>query len=640
MNTQVKEPKTLIKKRYLPIIIFFVSIILYINLLLDSHLKWSLETVFGLGNSAEVNVDSLDTDFIGGSLAIEKIAFTNPNTPKNNRLEIGKLKFQLQWPALLRSSVIIDEASLEGISLNTIRETEGWVTPVSQEEVASEEDIGSMEGISKKLSSVFSGNSSTIDMNNVNWEELPSNKKIKSLEKRLQTEPKNWQKTIESLPAGSALKKDYESLKNIKFKGSPQEMLSQAKEAQKILKRSQEQLKTMSQTEKSIRSEASALIKDIGDLDKLVKDDVKHLKSVFKMPDIDLENIAQEIFGPEVKQYAKDYRKYKAFYDKYLGTPESGSTTSISNSKDGSTASTAGTLRFKGSHINFASKAYPSFWLKAFNISANNNDPQNKDLSGTVKDLTSQPKLIGKISSVKLNGDLSSENIEGIFIKGKMNAIETPTKDDLNILVSKFPISPKVLSKSEELSVKVLEGNGKLLFQAQRVGELIEISAASSFRNLKYDIQSKKEKLGTILSQTLEGMPVVTIIAKAKGPDLESLNWKVHSNLSKELQDGIGKEVKRMLGAEQDKIETAVKKRIENEKSKMLSQVEKEKGKILGQVKQRKDSAEQTRKTGQGKVDQAQKEKNAKKKAAEKKVNQQKEQLKKKLKGKLKGLGF
>ena len=297
-------------------------------------------------------------------------------------------------------------------------------------------------------------------------------------------------------------------------------------------------------------------------------------------------------------------------------------------------------MRFKGSHINFASKAYPSFWLKAFNISANNNDPQNKDLSGTVKDLTSQPKLIGKISSVKLNGDLSSENIEGIFIKGKMNAIETPTKDDLNILVSKFPISPKVLSKSEELSVKVLEGNGKLLFQAQRVGELIEISAASSFRNLKYDIQSKKEKLGTILSQTLEGMPVVTIIAKAKGPDLESLNWKVHSNLSKELQDGIGKEVKRMLGAEQDKIETAVKKRIENEKSKMLSQVEKEKGKILGQVKQRKDSAEQTRKTGQGKVDQAQKEKNAKKKAAEKKVNQQKEQLKKKLKGKLKGLGF
>src|SRR6185312_14285631 len=92
---------------------------------LKRTLTWTGTKVYG----AEIDITSVKTSFLSGSIRVRGIQVTDKQNPTLNLLQVGEIHFGFLWDALLRLKFVVNHAGIDGIELYSPRRQVGWVKP-------------------------------------------------------------------------------------------------------------------------------------------------------------------------------------------------------------------------------------------------------------------------------------------------------------------------------------------------------------------------------------------------------------------------------------------------------------------------------------------------------------------------------
>lgn len=287
--------------------------------------------------------------------------------------------------------------------------------------------------------------------------------------------------------------------------------------------------------------------------------------------------------------------------------------------------------RSKGKTFLFSNKnSYPLFWIKKTLISSKSeNSNFSGDITGLITDISSSPSLIKKPIITKITGDFPHQKIQGINIKLIIDhttekAIETLTGEILS-----FPLKDLKLVSSKDINFSLKKATGTTKFNGTLENMNLNIQSFSKFTKIKYTIMAKNKELDQILKNSVNKIPIITLVSKSTG-SWNKISWSFKSNLGGELSRNIKKNIQNKIEIQINKIKAQVNKKIKNQKNQLTAQHKQLNQNINIQSQKIKSNIESIKKSSLNHI-------NSKKKNAE---NTKKKELKKIGKKLLKGLGF
>jgi len=617
---KVKKKGPLRIEAIVPIAIIIVLSSLYFKLFFDSNLASGLEYAGSVVHGAEVNIDDIDTSILGASISIKDIQVTDKENPEYNMIQIGEISSKLLWDALLRGKLVVESSGIKNIAFKSKRKSPGKV--LKSEERGSEALKKLESGIldqSKEefqgnilgdLAAVLGGGGAKGQLDAIK-ETLVVEKTIDEMSADLDKKEVEWKNSIDSLTQKEDLDSIRNEIKNIKIdKKKPWEAVKKVKPLVKKVKTKTDEFRRVSSEIKTMYNKYGDTIKN---LDELAEQDMKAIQSRMKLPDVDVADFSMGLFGKLFQEKVASIRKYTALAEEYLPksvTDEAKAQAkevkkSVNDAAKGKKAPTKATAetskklippkRGKGENVRFPiTTGYPLFWLKKAEVSSKSSASEfSGDIEGTLTNFTTEPKIVGKPAHIKLAGNFPKQGISGfssdIFLRSENNAY---TKD-ISATVQSFPVDGMELSKSENLEFGFKKASGKSVLKAIVKGDQAQVALNNWFSNIDYQVDTKNEHVKDILTRVVQGIPVVSVNANAHGP-WKKLNWKVSSNLGKELSKGVKREVKGKIDREKAKYRKMVEDKYGPKKKKLMAKYNKIKAKMDKLLNSKKKAVDDT----------------------------------------------
>lgn len=618
-----------------PLAVGILALVLYTFLLLDQQLRWVMEKLATDANGAEVNIGSLKTSISGLYVEIQKVQMTDPEAPEFNRLEVGKMRFDLGSPGLLRGKIIVEDAAMQDIQIRSKRAKPGRVLPPPPPEP---EGPGAVEQAKEFLApvkdevvanamNVLNENRLENPFKDINWDDLPSRQAIKQIEGDWNNRQQMFQGMVANLPKSS----DFQQLKTevnaIKPPQDPTQIQATLAQVDAIKAKAQAQIDRVEGTAQALKHEGTQLTNRINMLDDYLKQDLAVLSQKLKLPDLDFKNLAEEICGPEIKRYMKVFEVYYAKVKPYL------------ESKEKPAPSKA--LRLAGTDVSFPNRdGLPGFWLKKMQISSKETaDGPLGDMLGKITDLSSAPALVAQPTQVLLEGQFNQLGIQGLKAEATLDHRQAISRDAIKVGVASFPIADRVLNQSKDYALGFYKAQGGLQMNFLLEGEKVQLELNSLMKQLTWKVEAQNERVKNLLDGVFGPMNEVQIAAKAEGP-WRSLQWKVTSNLVDQLRQALRQALSKEIAAMQDQLKQELEKRMDAEKAKLDGRMREQLKVWEGQVAPVQAEAGSTKNQIDEQKTQLQNMVNNKKAEAEQKVNEEKkkqeEKAKEQIKGKLK----
>ncbi|MES3038207.1 MAG: TIGR03545 family protein [Bdellovibrionota bacterium] len=653
MADEIKTPKK-IKVRtgmirweaIVPVTIILLLIGIYMTLFFDANMRslgqWGLSKV----NKAEVNIGSLETSFRKLSFRLQGLEFTDRVSPERNLFQIGDIRFDMSWDAILRAKVFIEEAGVEGIKYGQLRKKPGYVLPVEPEK----EDGPSLFSASavkdkalNKLESDYSDNvfgdiaamlqgGTSADQIKGLEDQIQAKQMIAKFQKDVEQKKLDWDQRIKALPQAAYfedVRKRSASIKTSNF-SNPQEALQNIQAADKLIKEVDAKVKDIQKTSSDAQLDFKNLDQTVKDIDQQVKADIKDLEKHFKIPKIDAKAFVMAMVSGYIAPYKSEIDKYYKMAYKYAPpnlVNKSG--------KDEEGYKIQPRARAEGISYEFGRQnSYPLLWVRKIKISSDlGKDPQNGNIAGQISDLTTSQILTGKPTKATLAGDFPAQQLYGFATELTFdNRTPENTLVDLVADLKSYPIANKQILKNKDVDISLLKSQGGLHAQASFVNfRDIKFAVASNFSKLETQVNSPNEVLKSIVGNVFRSLDVITADIKGDGR-LPAINLSLNSNLGEALESGFRKELEARIAELRKKIETQVNETIARERQKVEAEVAKLKAQVEGEIKKIQAMADKEIKANQEKVNVAKKDTENKAQDAVKKEGQKAvDDLKKKL---------
>ncbi len=636
-----------------PVAIIFGLIYGYFFLFFDSHVKSLIEWGGYKALGAEVNVASLKTSFFDASLRISGIEITDADKPQRNLFEIGEIRFKALWDALLRAKFVVEEAVVEKIKYGTTRKRVGKVKspePPATGPSFIDEETKKLRGQALTFVTAKYDNNVVSDLAKIiggaNYKDqlqgmidsLPSKKRAQELESNYKGLDKVWDQKFKALPQ----QKDFEELNQrftkVKSKdfNSPQELAASLQEYDKIYKELDAKVKLIQTTKDELSSDLAKVQSDVKGFEEMVKTDTQSIEKRFQIPKLDAKEITLSLFDKYLAPYKEKVNKYKDMLFKYLPPKFTASKeVKAQIAAEEEAKQVVPHQRANGISYEFgAPRGYPLFWIKRTGISSQAGaDPQSGNISGEIRDITSNQKMTGRPTTAKIEGDFPGINIRGLLVQASINNAKPISEVLISGGVESFPIESKVLVDSPDVNIAFINAVGKIKVSSKIVGlKQYDLNLSTVFSNAKYDVGAKEKIADDILKRVFSGLPAITLNASAAG-DFPSLPLRVESNLGPEIERGFRSAVQAKIDEARSNIEKAINAEIGKVRAQLEKQVNDIKNKLDSEVKKAQQSVESQKAQLQSRIDQAKKDtENKAKSQVEDEAKKKMEELKKKLK--------
>jgi uncharacterized protein (TIGR03545 family) len=623
-----------------PLALGILALGLYTFLLLDQQLRWVVEKLATDANGAEVNIGSLKTSISGFYLEIQKVQMTDPDAPEFNRLEVGKMRFDLGSSGLLRGKFIVEDASMQDIQIRSKRAKPGRVLPPPPPEP---QGPGAVDQVKELLApvkeeavanamSVLQDNKPENPFKDINWDDLPSSQAIRQIEGDWTSRQRMFQDILNRMPQASDFQQIRADVGAMKSPQDPAQIQTALASLEGIKARTQAQIAQVEAASQQVKNEGHHITNYVKMLDDLVKQDIAVLSQKLKLPDLDFKNLAEEICGPEIKRYIKVFEVYYAKVKPYL------------ESKEKPAPSKA--LRLAGTDVSFPVRnGLPGFWLKKMQISSKETaDGPLGDLLGKVTDLSSAPALVAEPTQVLLEGNFQQLGIQGFKAEAFLDHRQAVSRDAIKVGIASFPIADRMLNQSSNYALGFYKAQGGLQMDFVMEGDLVQLELNTLMKQLSWKVEAQNERVKNLLDGVFGPMNEVQIAAKAEGP-WQGLQWKVTSNLVDQLRQALRQALSKEIAAMQDQLKQELEKRMDAEKSKLESRMREQLKIWENQVASVQTEADGAKNQIEEQKNQLQNLVDGKKAEAEQKLNEEKkkqeEKAKEQIKGKLKipGLG-
>jgi len=584
MNDTVKKEKKIKKQGpirtgvLVPFIIVISVIVLFNILLLDRTIKSTIEYLGEKANGAEVNVSSVNTSFKDLRISVSRIQFTDKANPEFNKFEIGNIRFQMLLDALLRGKIVITNAEINNVLINTKRKKKGYVIPPPP---ANSEEGRATAKILGKAKEEFKGNvigdiagmlggESLGDTSKGIEGSLKSKKRFEELKVEIAEKEKKLDETFKKLPDSKDINDLQKRISDIKWNdlgnlSKAQGVLKEADSAQKDIKKT---IKAYDDAQKLVSTSLKEVNASYNEAQKLVDEDIKDVSSRMSIPSLDPTSISKMLFGDDLLSKIEDAKKYQTMAKKYM-PPKKGKKEAPIKAERGA-----------GRNYRFGTpKTYPMFWMKLAKIDSKNDQGE---IQGQITDITTNQRYINKLTKMNLKADFPSQNIRDISGDIILDFMNEPVMK-VNMTVGSYPVKDKALSDSKDAKFIIRNSSVRSEFFGTLKEKTAQFNLNNSFSNIEYEVSAKSKDVGEILNDVASKTKVLTLNAKAKG-EWDSLKFDINSNLAKMIQDSTKAVIQEKINKVKNKIKADIDKEIAKTKGEVDSKISKLKSEYTKQI--------------------------------------------------------
>ncbi len=597
VQKEMKKKGPIRTEAVVPSLILLALVYGYFVVFFDGHLRRGLEFAATRIHGAEVNIGRIDTSFLRASFLLKDLEVTDKTQPARNLFQIGDIRFGMLWDALLRGKVVVEDASVLDIQAYTQRKKPGYVLPPPppgggpsligkvQDQVLSQAKAKIQDNFLGDLASMAGGVDPREQLQNIQAE-LKSSAHLKNLEKELTEKRAAWEKRIRELPKPQDLKALETQAKALNLNSkNPAEIAQNIKKAKEIVDSAQSKIKQVDDTQKDLNNDLTAYTKAVGDMQKMIDQDVFDLQKRLQLPDLDPKSFSQQIFGNMMGEKLASVRKYVTVARKYMPpkkTPEQ-----IEAEKAEQLLPPA---RGEGKTFTFpVTKGYPLFWLKKAAISSEINQSEwSGKVKGELRHVSTDPSIIGQPLQLQLQGDFPKQQVLGLDFLATIDHTTEVAKESLKLAVGSFPLTNLVLMESAETKLGIQETSASSQLLASLADEQLNVKFQGRFEKPQFELAMKSKQVQEVLLAILRGIPTVTMAAEVTG-SWDSFSMNLNSNLGSELSQGFQKQLQAKVGEAKAKIQAFVQSKIGGDKEKVEGQVQALQSgpaKVLGQNKE------------------------------------------------------
>lgn len=549
----------------IPLTIVAGGIALYFTLFFDLHLRHGLEYGATLANGAEVNIGDVNTSIWNTSMAIKNIAVTNPEQPERNRVQIGAVTFRMLGDALLRGKVVIDEASIVDIQIDTSRKKAGRVLPVKKTKegedynkqlLARMKDKFSGNGLGD-LAAIASGTDPKTQLGSMIGD-LKSTAQIDTIQKTLDEKKEQWQTRIAALPKKEDFSAMQDRLKNVKLDNPKDIMQVRASldELKSIRDDFDTKAKSVQETRTALSDDLNTLKSTFSELDDAIKADIRDLKARIRLPTLDVKTLSDALFGMDVLGKIQQARGYMDQARSYM--PPKGQKQQPPPVHE----------RQRGHNYVFGQpNSYPRFWLRKAMISSRSKETGN-DLSGKINDLTTNPAIIGRPMVATIKGNFAQQGISGVKAELVIDHTTHTPVERLTMDINRYAVAGRSLVSNPNVSLGFANAEGSLNFAAELREDKVDVRMNNRFSNVALETNASSPVVREMINASVAGLNTVKLDAHVTGV-WSQLDWKLSTNLADALEAGMRRYLQAKLDDAKARVDALVNEKI-NEPRKRL----------------------------------------------------------------------
>lgn len=601
-----------------PFTIVVLLIWAYFFFFFDTHVRHALEFVGTQANGAEVNIGRLKTSFWAASLDIDNVQVTSATEPTKNKIQIGKVRWNVLWDALLRGKIAIEHASILEIAIGAPRSRPGRVLPPPppptdkpsaftkmKEDAMKRAEDEFNKNVLGDAAALLKGTDPMAQLKNIEGE-LKSSARIKQLQDELGKKQAEWKARLDRLPQGKDIQALQDKIKTVKLDkfNNPAEVQQSLQQLDSIFKEADAKIKEVQSTHQALNGDVNTYQNSLKELQDMVNKDIKDLESRLKIPKLDVATLSSTLFGPMILQRLKQGEFYMDKAREYMPPKKT--------KEEKKEFVPSPHERAKGRNYKFGRpNSYPLFWLKKAQISskATAGADWSGDLTGSLIDVTDDQPVIGRPTVALFKGDFPKQRYFGIDGKVTLDHRTEKPVESLDLKIGAFPVVSKWLVDSPDVKIGIEGASGSTTVNAQFSGDDLKIASATGLQKphsakpegpsaaapgtpgapasasfLKSEAQ--QPILADILKGALADITRVTLNASVNGK-WTAPSFDIDSNLGRELAGAFEKQFRAKVAEARAKLENFVNEQVGKEKEKLMAEFNKQKAMIDNLLKQK-----------------------------------------------------
>ena len=543
-------------------------------LFMDKWVERGLEKTGELIVGARVEIDGFHFSLWNLSVEWDRLQVANPNQTMQNITETSRVSFRMNMPALLRRRYVIEEMTISDIRSGTPRETDGALPrPPIRPEPASGEP-----GALDKAKTALTREIERLPVMNFDLDQIKKHLNLDSLivmadlrivsqldsvKKDVSGTVEKWQQfqsTFHPDQELQSIKADITSIDPKAIKDIPTlvSTLEKVKKSRKDIEALIDQVQTAQSDLKKDFDRFSTYTKKA---DTWLQEDYQRILRKARLPDMNVKNIGMILFGATLVQKVNTYISYVQKIRKYIPAKSN----KPAKKKP---------PRLKGQDIPFPDHyGYPELLIKKIILSgqtgASNEAPGIK-LSGNVRDLTSQPWVLGRPTRFRIAAE--RENRPAGNLTGILNHVTEVATDSFLIDLHNLSLNNAQLANSDYLPSRVQQGTaavkGSLIFSGEQLQANLDIVANA----LRFDFKQAKptDKFVAVVQEVINSMDRLTINARISGTG-ENLSFRLNSN----IDDIVSRKLKSIGSKAVTDARRKIRTRLEKTRNDKLAEVNK-----------------------------------------------------------------
>lgn len=499
----------------------------------DPMLKHALIAGGQAAAGAKVEIDTVRSKWLKGTLEIKGLAVADRDEPMKNLVELSRMAFQLDMSAAVRGKGVVREAALEGLRVGTARKRSGALgdpPPPSKLSAAISRQIAPAKSAAIEVKSNAVGE--------VDAAKLQGLKKLDDAKAKAKEIEERWKgKAGEAKAIEKEAKEIAEQFKSIGG-GDLLRKAQAAADAQKRLKALIARVDAQKAEAQNDIAEAQALLKQAEDLR---KQDLNGLLAAAGLPTLDSRDLAKRLLGQQTAARLNTAMKWMRIAKERAAARKAAAPPPVA--------------RREGVNIEFPREhSYPQYLLENAKITGTLDGVMGGalDLKGVLDGVTSNPKLYGKPATLTLAGQSASG--PGVTLKGRLDQQNDPVGVAVDFTGTGFSLAGATIGDGD-IGGTITAGTAKLKGKLASVGEEwggnIFVEASGVVLEPTVALSGPAKALVTDALKSLNGF---TVLVAFSGRE-DDLNFVFSSNAGEVIAAAMRKAVSGQLDAQKKILE-------------------------------------------------------------------------------------
>lgn len=422
--------------------------------LFDPALKWALKKAGAKAAGAKVDIASVRTKWLRGTLDVYGLAVADKNEPMRNVVESSHLGFHADIGAALRGKTVIREAAVEGLRFGTPRKTSGALPhppPPSKLERALKEKLASAGTAALGGTPDVKANAAA----QVDATKLQGLKKLDEAKAKAKEVEDRWRS--KQAETQDIAKQAQQLADEAKALGGGGNVLQKAQKAADLQKKTKDLIARVD----AQRAQAQKDLNDVQDLykqaDELRNKDVNGVLAAAGLPTLDSQDLARRLLGAKVAERLGTALHWLRWAREKAAARKAAASASAS-------AAPPAPARRAGVDVEFPrAHSYPQFLLEDAKLSGTVDAGQDVRFTGVLNGVTSNPDLYGKPATLTLAGLAAAG--ESVKLEGALEQQKDPVGVVVKFEGAGFPLAGATLGDGQV-------GGALTAGQARASGEL------------------------------------------------------------------------------------------------------------------------------------------------------------------------